>query len=171
MVDLFALIKNSLLGIANDIEIVDIERLPSGVLRVIIDKTGGVCIDDCEIVTRHLSCVLAAENIDYRQLEISSPGIDRPLRRESDFIRFAGERIVLKLNNPLDGQKVFHGILRMQNSLSLTDDSVIHPSNTVFSIESDDNEKKNNLKVINFNINDVCYAKLDPVLDFKGRKQ
>lgn len=171
MVDLFALIKNSLHGIANDIELVDIERLSSGILRVIIDKAGGVCIDDCEIVTRHLSCVLASENIDYRQLEISSPGIDRPLRRESDFIRFAGERIVLKLNNSLDGQKIFHGILRAQDPLLLTDCSVMSSSNAVFSIESDDNENKNNLKVINFNINDVCYAKLDPILDFKGRKQ
>ncbi|AGF48403.1 hypothetical protein CONE_0648 [Candidatus Kinetoplastibacterium oncopeltii TCC290E] len=171
MVDLFALIKNSLHGIANDIELVDIERLSSGILRVTIDKTCGISIDDCEIVTRHLSCVFAAENIDYRQLEISSPGIDRPLRKESDFTRFSGERIVLKLNNPFDGQKVFHGILRVQNPLLLNNSSVTSPINTMFSIEFDDNEKKNNLKVINFNINDVCYAKLDPILDFKGRKQ
>ncbi|AFZ83717.1 hypothetical protein BCUE_0669 [Candidatus Kinetoplastibacterium blastocrithidii TCC012E] len=168
MVDLFALTKNALHGIANDIDLVNIERLSSGVLRVIIDKTNGVCIDDCELVSRHLLCVFAAENIDYKQLEISSPGTDRPLHSESDFIRFAGERIALKLNDSLDGRKVFNGILRLQNPLNSND---ISSRSTMFSIEFSDNESKNNLKVINFNIDDVCYAKLDPVLDFKGKKR
>ncbi|MDN5753113.1 MAG: ribosome maturation factor RimP, partial [Nitrosospira sp.] len=63
----------------------------------------------------HLSRLLAVENIDYDRLEISSPGLDRPLKKSSDFIRFAGEPVKLKLRVALQGQRNFAGILRGVN--------------------------------------------------------
>ncbi len=97
-------------------ELVDLERSPRGkLLRVFIDKPGGVNVDDCVAVSNHLSRLLAVENVDYDRLEISSPGLDRPLKRASDFIRFAGESVKLKLRVALQGQRNFVGILREVN--------------------------------------------------------
>lgn len=97
-------------------ELVDLERSPRGkLLRVFIDKSGGVNVDDCVAVSNHLSRLLAVENVDYDRLEISSPGLDRPLKRASDFIRFAGESVKLKLRVALQGQRNFVGILREVN--------------------------------------------------------
>lgn len=94
-------------------ELVDVERSPHGrLLRVFIDKPEGVSVDDCVAVSNHLSRLLAVENIDYGRLEISSPGLDRPLKKTSDFIRFAGESVRLKLRVALQGQRNFAGILR-----------------------------------------------------------
>jgi ribosome maturation factor RimP len=85
-------------------ELVDVERSPRGrVLRVFIDKPDkprGVDIDDCALVSNQLSRVLMVENVDYDRLEVSSPGIDRPLKKEADFERFAGSEITLKLRLP-----------------------------------------------------------------------
>ena len=61
-------------------ELVDYERTPQGTLRVFIDKEGGITIEDCATVSNHLSRVFTVENIDYKNLEISSPGLDRPLK-------------------------------------------------------------------------------------------
>jgi ribosome maturation factor RimP len=87
-------------------ELVDVERSPRGrVLRVFIDKPDkprGVDIDDCALVSNQLSRVLMVENVDYDRLEVSSPGIDRPLKKESDFERFAGSEITLKLRLALE---------------------------------------------------------------------
>lgn len=97
-------------------ELVDLERSPRGkLLRVFIDKPGGVNVDDCVAVSNHLSRLLTVENVDYDRLEISSPGLDRPLKRASDFIRFAGESVKLKLRVGLQGQRNFVGILREVN--------------------------------------------------------
>lgn len=94
-------------------ELVDIERSPHGrLLRVFIDKPDGVGVDDCVAVSNHLSRLLAVENIDYGRLEISSPGLDRPLKKASDFVRFAGESVKLKLRVALQGQRNFVGVLR-----------------------------------------------------------
>jgi len=96
-------------------ELVDVERSPRGrVLRVFIDKPEkmrGVDIDDCALVSNQLSRVLTVENIDYDRLEVSSPGIDRPLKKEADFERFAGSEITLKLRLPLNGRRNFSGLL------------------------------------------------------------
>jgi ribosome maturation factor RimP len=96
-------------------ELVDVERSPRGrVLRVFIDKpekVRGVDIDDCALVSNQLSRVLTVENIDYDRLEVSSPGIDRPLKKEADFGRFAGSEITLKLRLPLNGRRNFSGRL------------------------------------------------------------
>lgn len=77
-------------------ELVDHELTAQGTLRVFIDKAGGITVDDCAAVSNHLSRVFMVENIDYKNLEISSPGLDRPLKKAADFIRFAGSQIKLK---------------------------------------------------------------------------
>ena len=94
-------------------ELVDLERSARGkLLRVFIDKPDGVSVDDCVTVSNHLSRLLAVENVDYDRLEVSSPGLDRPLRKTADFIRFAGESVKLRLRVALRGQRNFVGILR-----------------------------------------------------------
>lgn len=109
--DLHDLLESTVIGLGY--ELVDVERSPHGrLLRVFIDKPEGVSVDDCVAVSNHLSRLLAVENIDYGRLEISSPGLDRPLKKTSDFIRFAGESVRLKLRVALQGQRNFAGILR-----------------------------------------------------------
>ncbi|MBN9127948.1 MAG: ribosome maturation factor RimP [Nitrosospira sp.] len=109
--DLHDLLESTVIGLGY--ELVDVERSPHGrLLRVFIDKPEGVSVDDCVAVSNHLSRLLAVENIDYGRLEISSPGLDRPLKKTSDFIRFAGESARLKLRVALQGQRNFVGILR-----------------------------------------------------------
>src|SRR5688572_27008829 len=88
-------------------ELVDLERSGGTLLRVTIDRLPGrayptgeseaVTVDDCEAVTRQLQHVLEVENVDYGRLEVSSPGLDRPLKREADYARFAGHPIELTL--------------------------------------------------------------------------
>ena len=90
-------------------ELVDYERTPQGTLRVFIDKEGGITIEDCATVSNHLSRVFTVENIDYKNLEISSPGLDRPLKKPADFVRFTGSLVKLKTSLPADGQKNFIG--------------------------------------------------------------
>jgi ribosome maturation factor RimP len=72
-------------------------------------------VDDCVAVSNHLSRLLAVENIDYDRLEVSSPGLDRPLKKVSDFIRFSGESVKLRLRVALQGRRNFVGILREVN--------------------------------------------------------
>ena len=97
-------------------ELVDVEQSPRGrVLRLFIDKTDkprGVDIDDCALVSNQLSRVLTVENIDYDRLEVSSPGMDRPLKKAADFERFSGSEIQLKLRLPVNGRRNFNGVLQ-----------------------------------------------------------
>jgi ribosome maturation factor RimP len=97
-------------------ELVDVEQSPRGrVLRLFIDKTDkprGVDIDDCALVSNQLSRVLTVENIDYDRLEVSSPGMDRPLKKAADFERFTGSEIQLKLRLPVNGRRNFNGVLQ-----------------------------------------------------------
>lgn len=81
-------------------------------IRVFIDKPDGVNIDDCVRVSNHLSRVFAVENVDYDRLEVSSPGLDRPLRKRNDFVRFEGERVHVKMRTALGGRRNFEGVLR-----------------------------------------------------------
>ena len=96
-------------------ELVDVERSPrSRVLRVFIDKPEkprGVDIEDCVLVSNQLSRVLTVENVDYDRLEISSPGLDRVLKKQADFERFAGSEINLRLRLPIGGRRNFNGVL------------------------------------------------------------
>jgi ribosome maturation factor RimP len=112
--DLYELLESTLAGLGY--ELVDFERSLRGkLLRVFIDKTNGVSVDDCVAVSNHLSRLLAVENIDYDRLEVSSPGLDRPLRKASDFIRFSGESVTLRLRVPLQGRRNFVGVVREVN--------------------------------------------------------
>ena len=82
-----------------------------GLLRVFIDKADGINVEDCAEVSRHLSRVLEVENIRYDRLEVSSPGLDRMLRDERDFVRFAGARAKVKVRAPVNGQRNFTGTI------------------------------------------------------------
>ncbi len=94
-------------------ELVDLERSGKGrMMRIFIDKPGGINLDDCAKVSNHLGRVLTVENVEYERMEVSSPGLDRPLKKERDFVRFAGETVRVKLRVPQDGQRNFVGVLR-----------------------------------------------------------
>jgi ribosome maturation factor RimP len=111
MTDLQGLLESTLAGLGY--ELVDFDRSGKGrLMRVFIDKPGGIDVEDCARVSNHLSRVFAVENVDYERLEISSPGLDRPLRKEQDFVRFAGQKVRIKVRVPVDGQRNFVGVLR-----------------------------------------------------------
>lgn len=110
-VDLAGLIEKTFHGLGY--ELIDLEQSNRGrLLRVFIDKAGGVNIDDCAAVSNHLTRLLAVEGVDYDRLEVSSPGLDRPLKRPQDFERFAGERAQVRMRVPVNGRRKFMGILR-----------------------------------------------------------
>jgi len=107
-------------------ELVDVEIAGRGLLRVYIDlppaaseaapaEPGAlppsIRMEDCERVSHQLTHVLAVENVDYARLEVSSPGVDRPLRKPADFERFVGEEVALRLREPLSGRRNFEGVL------------------------------------------------------------
>ena len=112
MQDLHSLLERSVTQLGY--ELVDLELSNRGkLIRLFIDKPEGVNIDDCVLVSNQLGNLLAVENdIDYDRLEVSSPGMDRVLKKNADFVRFIGERARVKLRVPIDGQKNFVGILR-----------------------------------------------------------
>ncbi|MBV8659262.1 MAG: ribosome maturation factor RimP [Burkholderiales bacterium] len=93
-------------------ELVDLEMAHNGLVRVFIDKPAGITLDDCTLVSNHLTRLFTVENIPYERLEVSSPGLDRPLKKEADFVRFAGEQVKIKLRLPLDGKKTVQGTLK-----------------------------------------------------------
>ena len=86
-------------------------------LSIFIDRPAGfgpgITVDDCADVSRHLARVFEVEGIDYDRLEVSSPGLDRPLRKAADFLRFAGSNVDVKMRTPdASGRKRFAGVLR-----------------------------------------------------------
>ena len=81
-------------------------------MRIFIDKADGVDVDDCASVSNHLTRLLVVEGVDYDRLEVSSPGLDRPLKRPRDFMRFVGERVQVKVRLPLRGRRRFTGKLQ-----------------------------------------------------------
>jgi ribosome maturation factor RimP len=98
------------------LEMVEIQfRRESGswVLRLFIDREGGVTVDDCASLSRQVSAYLEVEDLIHHayQLEVSSPGAERPLKRLEDYVRFVGRRARIKLKDPIDGQRVFIGLL------------------------------------------------------------
>lgn len=112
MADLYGLIDKTVTQLGY--EMTDLEVSNRGkLLRLFIDKPEGITIDDCVLVSNQLGNVLAVENdIDYDRLEVSSPGLDRVLKRESDFIRFTDVRASVKVRMPIDGRKNFIGLLK-----------------------------------------------------------
>jgi len=95
-------------------ELVDVQASNGGrLLRLFIDKPGGVGLEDCAAVSRQLSRVFEVEGIDYERLEVSSPGLDRPLRKGADFARFAGQKAEVRMRTPdATGRRKFVGVLR-----------------------------------------------------------
>jgi ribosome maturation factor RimP len=92
-------------------ELVDLESSRSGLLRIFIDSPSGISVDDCARVSNHLTRAFVVEGIEYERLEVSSPGLDRPLKRIEDYQRFAGREASVKLKLPRDGQRRFEGRL------------------------------------------------------------
>jgi ribosome maturation factor RimP len=95
-------------------ELVDAQASNRGrFLRIFMDKPGGITLEDCAAVSRHLSRVLEVEGIDYDRLEVSSPGLDRPLRKPADFARFAGQKVDVRMRlADATGRRRYIGLLR-----------------------------------------------------------
>lgn len=101
----------------NRFELVDVEYVKEGsnwYLRAYIDKPGGITVDDCEIVSRALSDLLDKEDFikDAYILEVSSPGLGRPLKKDKDFARSIGEEVEIRLYRALNHRKDYEGILK-----------------------------------------------------------
>lgn len=108
--DVVSLVEKVVTGLG--FELVDFETSPRArLLRVFIDIERGVTVDDCAAVSNQLTRVFEVENVDYDRLEVSSPGLDRPLRKEADFVRFAGQEVQLRLVMPVGNQRNFVGVL------------------------------------------------------------
>jgi ribosome maturation factor RimP len=114
---LFDLIETAVTGLGY--ELVEFETSPRArLLRVFIDipesvrtEKSGISVDDCAAVSHQLSRVFMVENVDYDRLEVSSPGLDRPLTKAADYRRFAGREVQLKLRVPQGNQRNFSGVL------------------------------------------------------------
>lgn len=187
-------------------ELVEVERAARGLLRVTIDRVPGqvypgpvsesVTVDDCEAVTRQLQYVLEVENADYARLEVSSPGLDRPLKREADYARFAGELVEITLKMPFQGRRKYRGVLQPRPApqagedggaaeavaaaegwrLVLQDETPAPRkgggkagrSNAKARAKPADDESP--VQVLDFAFDEVREARLVPVVDFKGRR-
>lgn len=131
---------------ANDLELVDVEYIKEGgefFLRVYIDKEDGVSLNECELVTRELNPILDEKDPikDNYYLEVSSPGLDRPLKKDKDFVKYQGRDVEIKLYKPMNGSKLHEGELA-----GLTEDKNIK---VII-----DNEE------VEFNKNDVALVRL-----------
>ncbi len=176
-------------------ELVDLERSAGGLLRVTIDwpwQPGApeerfITVDDCERVTRQLQYVLEVDGVDYRRLEVGSPGIDRPLRHERDYQRFAGEVVDVTLRQPIGSaagagvapsRKHFRGVLRAgaaagQWQLELLPEEAdkagaarrLRANRPATAAPAADT-----VAVLGFTLDEVREARLAPIVDFKGRR-
>ncbi|MBC7514374.1 MAG: ribosome maturation factor RimP [Herminiimonas sp.] len=144
-------------------ELVDFELAARGLVRVYIDFTpeeaerGFITVEDCEKVTHQLLHVLTVENAVYERLEVSSPGLDRPLKKLADYGRFAGQEAVVKLRIPMPGaanRKSFQGVLQA-------------PDGEQLSLEF---EGKEGPAMLDFTLADVDKARLVPKVDFRSGK-
>jgi ribosome maturation factor RimP len=145
-------------------ELVECERAPRGLLRVYIDRLPGgsydsgpgefVTVEDCEKVTRQLQYVLEVEGCNYERLEVSSPGLDRPLKKPADYERFAGSEIELNLKMPFNGRKKFRGVLERAEEGDAW--------RLVYGVGKAE-------EALGFTLDEVRDARLVPVLNFKGR--
>ena len=93
-------------------EFVDFEITPARTIVVFIDKPGGITIEDCEKTSKHLSSLFLVEEINYNRLEISSPGLERSLKKITDFTRFMNNRVKIKTKELINEQKVFQGVIK-----------------------------------------------------------
>jgi ribosome maturation factor RimP len=156
-------------------ELVDCERTPQGLLRVYIDRLPDgaydlpgeyVTVEDCEKVTRQLQFALEVVNVDYSRLEISSPGLDRPLKTPAHFERFAGSEIEVSLKAPFQGRKNYRGVLE---AVELPEGEAA-PEGGSWQLVFKVGEGKNAVEqALGFTLDEVRDARLVPVVDFKGR--
>lgn len=170
------------------LELVETERSVGGLLRVTIDlpwqpEASGeqsVTVEDCERVTRQLQYVLEVEGVDYARLEVSSPGIDRPLRHEQDFERFQGEMVDLVLKAPVGAvaaaghvnanRKKFRGTLQKAEpsgwQIVWTDEVAAKPGQRISARRAPPPAH-----VMAFTLDELQSARLAPMVDFKGRRR
>ncbi len=167
-------------------DLVDLERSAGGLLRVTIDwpwdpaspQVRFVTVEDCETVTRQLQYLLEVENVDYKRLEVGSPGIDRPLRHETDFIRFTGEVIDVTLKAPIGdaapagmaaNRKKFRGTLERSDDgaswqITWSDAPERKPGQRISK-----KAKPLPVQVLGFTLDEIREARLAPIVNFKGR--
>ena len=167
-------------------DLVEIERSAGGLLRITIDLPWTpaspadpfVTVEDCEKVTRQLQFALEVDGVDYRRLEVSSPGIDRPLRHEQDFVRFAGQLIDITLKAPMGeaaGGLVSANRKKFRGTLERADDGTSWQI-----VWTDEPERKPGQRVskkakplpmhaLGFTLDEVRDARLAPIVNFKGR--
>lgn len=159
--NLLELINKTVAG--SGYELVEFEQAERGLFRVYIDflpeeaERGNITVEDCEKVSHQLSHVLLVENVNYERLEISSPGLDRPLKKLSDYQRFAGQRATVKLRLSMPGtpnRKNFEGVLH-------------EPEGETLKLEF---EVKDGSAMLEFTLADVDKARLVPQVDFRSRK-
>ena len=168
-------------------DVVDVERAAGGLLRVMIDRLPGqtystgpgefVVVEDCEIVTRQLQFLLEVEAVDYARLEVSSPGLDRPLKKLADWQRFVGVDVEVTLRESFQDRKKWRGELAAG-----TDDQswrLILPAGKPLSRTASKRLAKQGAaaaddaavqKTLDFLLDEVREARLVPVVDFKGRR-
>lgn len=156
------LIETSLAGMGY--ELVDVELAGRGLVRVYIDFAEAgpdgfapITVEDCEKVSHQLSHVFTVENVNYERLEVSSPGLDRPLKKVGDYLRFAGQEAIVKLRMPMASaanRKSFQGIL-------------LAPEGDQLKLEF---ESKEGTAVLDFMLADVDKARLVPQVNFRSRK-
>lgn len=156
---LSALVEKTVTGLAY--ELVDFEQAARGLIRVYIDvpveEDRAVTVEDCETVTHQLLHVLTVENANYERLEVSSPGLDRPLKKFSDYVRFAGHEATVKLRVAMPGaanRKSFQGFLH-------------EPDGDTLKLEFEGNEGP---AMLEFSLAEVDKARLVPKVDFRSRK-
>ncbi|NTV11504.1 MAG: ribosome maturation factor RimP [Zoogloea sp.] len=108
--DLVTLVEQTVEGLGY--ELVDFETSPQGrLMRVFIDAPEGITVDDCATVSNQLTRVFEVEDVDYDRLEVSSPGLDRALKKPADFERFAGQEAQVRTRMPIGNQRNFAGVL------------------------------------------------------------
>jgi len=171
-------------------ELVEIERSAGGLLRVTIDLPWNgptsdgapdamVTVEDCEKVTRQLQFALEVDAAEYKRLEVSSPGIDRPLRSEKDFERFAGEVVDITLKAPIGAaaqgstvsatRKKFRGTLERTDAggwqIVWRDEIDAKPGQKISAKRAE-----RPLQAMGFSLDELRDARLAPIVDFKGRK-
>jgi ribosome maturation factor RimP len=184
-VNLQQIVSDTVTGLGYDL--VEIERSAGGLLRITIDLpwTPGaqteqfVTVEDCEKVTRQLQFALEVDGVDYQRLEVSSPGIDRPLRHQQDFERFAGSLVDITLKAAIGeaagglvnaNRKKFRGTLERQENptgwqIVWRDEPAARPGHRVSKKRTPPPQQ-----VLGFELDELRDARLAPVVDFKGRK-
>jgi len=180
-------VERTVVGLGYDL--VEVEHGAGGLLRVTLDRQADdpagafVTVDDCERVTRQLQHVLEVEGCDYSRLEVSSPGLDRPLRKEADYLRFAGELVAVTLKAPFQGRKRFQGQLLVPETeggpwrLALGAAPVPasktarggKAAKAAAAAARPDAEAAPE-QALEFRLDEVRDARLVPVVDFKGRR-